>query len=255
MLNCTETSQAKKTAGIGVVYRAGSGDMFGTCPDTCALKPKQTGTKTIDRDYERAVRRAVPRRGISFLFTHFKPGTWAEKNRDGFCVFNYSADKIRDAVQYVKKGVATVTVVPVDFWKDKEKKTGIKINGAQFVRCPNEVNKDIGCARCGNGTPLCARHDRNFGVIFTAHGAGKKKAGDLSQAGGCYAGGGNVAIHWRNLSNKESTQETDAEHITRFAASLPPGKIMRPHIAGDLGQVNRPMSHAEFSVLSDMGML
>ena len=51
MLNCVEPSHAKKTAGIGVVYRAGSGDMFGTCPDTCALKPKQTGPKTIDRDY------------------------------------------------------------------------------------------------------------------------------------------------------------------------------------------------------------
>ena len=84
MLNCVETSQAKKTAGIGVVYRAGSGDMFGTCPDTCALKPKQTGTKTIDRDYERAVRRAVPRRGISFLFTHFKPGPGPKKTATGF---------------------------------------------------------------------------------------------------------------------------------------------------------------------------
>ena len=38
----------------------------------------------------------------------------------------------------------------------------------------------------------------------------KKKAGDISQAGGCYAGGGNVAIHWRNLSKRESQPETDA---------------------------------------------
>ena len=180
MLNCTETSQAKKTAGIAVVYRAGTGEMFGTCPDTCALKPEQTGTKTIDRDYERAVRRAVPRRGISFLFTHFKPGTWAEKNRAGFCVFNYSADKIRDAVQYVKKGVSTVTVVPVNFWDDKKKKTGIKIDGAQFVRCPNETNKDIGCARCGNGTPLCAR--------------GKKE-------GWRYIPGGRMLCRWWKCSN------------------------------------------------------
>ena len=235
MLNCTATSQAKKTAGIAVAYRAGAGEMFGTCPDSCALKPKQTGTKTIDREYERAVRRAVPRRGQSFLFTHFKPGTWAEKNREGFCVFNYSADKIKLAAQYVKKKIATVTVVPVNFWDDKKKKTGIKIDGVQFVRCPNETNQNIGCSKCGNGTPLCARHDRSFGIIFTAHGASKKKAGDANQAGGCYAAGGNVAIHWRNLSKKEQ-RESDAEIITRFASGLAPGSIFRPHIAGDLGR-------------------
>jgi hypothetical protein len=255
MLNCTVSSQAKKTAGIAVAYRAGSGEMFGTCPDSCALKPKPTGTLEIDREYERAVRRAVPKRGQSFLFTHFAPDTWAEKNKAGFCVFNYSADKIRDAVKYVKKGIATVTVVPVDFWKDKKKKTGIKIDGVQFVRCPNETNQNIGCSRCGNGIPLCARFDRDFGVIFTAHGAGKKLAGDSTQAGGCYAGGGNVAIHWRNLSKKESQPETDSEMITRFAKGLAPRSIMRPHIAGDLGLEPKKMTHEEFSVLSDMQMV
>ena len=124
MLNCTVFSQAKKTAGIAVTYRAAHGEMFGTCPDSCALKPKPTGTVEIDRDYERAVRRAVPRRGQAFLFTHFKPAQLAEKNKAAFCVFNYSADKICEAVKYVKKKIATVTVVPIDFWKDKKKKTG-----------------------------------------------------------------------------------------------------------------------------------
>ena len=234
MLNCTALSQAKKTAGISVTYRAVHGEMFGTCPDSCALKPKPTGTFRIDREYEHAVRRSVPRRGQAFLFTHFKPDTWAEKNKASFCVFNYSADKICEAVKYVKKKIATVTVVPESFWDDKKKKTGIKINGVQFVRCPNEINKKIGCAQCGNGIPLCARFNRHYGIVFTAHGAGKKKAGDVTRAGGCYAVGGNVAIHWRNLSKKEQG-ESDAEKIKRFASALASGSILRSHIAGDMG--------------------
>jgi hypothetical protein len=236
-LNCTPVSHAKKTFGLAVTYRAGVGEMFGTCPDSCALKPAPTSTTKIDRAYERAVRRAVPKKGQSFLYTHFKPYQWGEKNGPGKTVFNFSADKIAQAATYVKKGIATVTVVPADYWKDKTRASHTIIDGALFVRCVNEVNKKIGCAKCGNGSPLCARFNRAFGVVFTAHGAGKIKAGDSSEAGGCYAGFDKVAIHWRNLAKRKRESESDGEKIKRFAAGLPPYSILRSHIAGDLGKV------------------
>jgi hypothetical protein len=104
------------------------------------------------------------------------------------------------------------------------------------VRCPAEL-RDISCVNCGNGRPLCARPERDYFVIFTAHGAAKRKAGDNADPGGCYAGGGNVALHWRGLASKAEPAETDAEQHKRFARSLPPGSILRPHIAGDMGRV------------------
>ncbi len=235
MLNCVEVSRARKTTGLAVTYRAAAVDMFGTCPDSCLLKPAQTETNKIDRKYERAVRRAVPRKGVAFLFTHFKPGQWAEKNELGRCVFNYSDDSLEQAAGYIKRGVASVSVVPADYWKRKSSKKVIAANGARFVRCPDETT-GVGCAGCGGGKPLCARQDRKFGIVFTAHGAAKRAAGDNTRRGGCYAGGGNVALHWRNLSRQEQAGESDGERVERFSAGLQRGAILRHHVAGDLGR-------------------
>ena len=236
MLNCTAMSRARKTAGIAQTYRAGKDEIFKTCPDRCPLKPYTTNTTEIDREYEAAVRKAVPKNGVSFLFTHFLPEQWAEKNAAGKTVFNFSADSLSQAAGYIKKGFASVSVVPVDYWKDRASNKVTESNGVKMVRCPDETTK-IGCARCGGGTPLCARSNRDYGIVFTAHGASKRKAGDNAERGGCYAGGGNVAIHWRNLSKREQPNESDGEQIKRFAKSLTPRSIFRPHIAGDLGKV------------------
>ena len=237
MLNTVENSRAKKTAGIAVTYRAAANEMYGTCPDTCPLKPSATATQEIDRDYESAVRRAVPRKGIAFLFTHFDPAQWAEPNTGApnQTVFNYSADTLADAAQHIKDGAASVAVVPESYWNDKPSAKVTTADGVRMVRCPNETT-GIDCARCGNGTPLCARPDRDFGVVFTAHGASKRKAGDNQTAGGCYAGGGNVALHWRHLSERDEITESDAEHVRRFASGLRPHAILRHHIAGDIGK-------------------
>tara|TARA_R110000764_G_scaffold42824_2_gene96396 strand:- start:231 stop:956 length:726 start_codon:yes stop_codon:yes gene_type:complete len=236
MLNTVENSRAKKTAGLAVTYRAAGGDMFGTCPDSCALKPSPTGTSEIDRDYEAAVRRAVPRKGIAFLFTHFEPEQWAEKNQAGRTTFNYSADTLGDAARCVKGGTAAVAVVAADYWNGRASAKVTEAGGVTMVRCPDETSR-IGCARCGNGFPLCARPDRKFAVLFTAHGASKRKAGDPATPGGCYAAGGNVALHWRRLSERDDITETDAEHVSRFASGLTPRTILRHHIAGDIGAV------------------
>jgi hypothetical protein len=108
-----------------------------------------------------------------------------------------------------------------------------------MVRCPDETT-GVGCARCGSGVPLCARPDRDYAIIFTAHGASKRKAGDPEAKGGCYAGGGKVALHWRRLSERGAITETDAEHVSRFASGLTPRTILRHHIAGDIGAVPSP---------------
>ena len=63
MLLTVETSRSSKTRGCAVTYRAAPKEMFGTCPDTCGMKPKNTGTVEIDRDYEKALGDAVPKAG------------------------------------------------------------------------------------------------------------------------------------------------------------------------------------------------
>jgi|TARA_R110002020_G_scaffold374935_2_gene586201 hypothetical protein len=240
MLNAVENSQAKKTSRLAVTYRAARGDMYGTCPDSCPLKPAATSTHDIDRDYELAVRRAVPRKGIAFLYTHFAPEQWAEQNTgaQNQTVFNYSADTLADAARYIKGGAASVAVVAADYWDGRASAKVTEADGVKMVRCPNETT-GIDCRNCGNGAPLCARPNRDHGIVFTAHGASKRKAGDNEEAGGCYAGGGNVALHWRHLSERSETTESDGEHVKRFAAGLSPRTILRHHIAGDIGAVPR----------------
>jgi hypothetical protein len=249
MLNCTETSQAKKTKGIAVTYRASEGEMYGTCPDTCSFKPIVTETTEIDRDYEYAVRRAVPRKGQAFLYTHFHPDQWGEPNGPGTTVFNYSADSLESAAYHTAMGVASVAVVPVNYWEDKpsDKVTMVTLDRSfrltnswrsiryRGVRCPNETT-GIDCRNCGNGKPLCARSDRDYFIVFTAHGSAKRLAGDPDVKGGCYAGGFPVVIHWCGLSQREQSDETDAEKVTRFAAGLAPHSILRHHVAGDNGK-------------------
>ena len=187
MINTVENSRAKKTAGLAVTYRAASGDMYGTCPDSCPLKPTTTLTHDIDREYESAVRSAVPRKGKAFLFTHFTPSQWAEQNTGApnQTVFNYSADTLSDAAYHTKNGAASVAVVPANYWNGRDSAKVTDVGGVKMVRCPNETT-GIDCANCGNGTPLCARPNRDHGIVFTAHGASKRKASDNATPGGSY---------------------------------------------------------------------
>jgi hypothetical protein len=219
MLLTVETSRSSKTRGCAVTYRAAPKEMFGTCPDTCGMKPKNTGTVEIDRDYEKALGDAVPKGGWSWLYSHFSPDGWKHKNGPGRTVFNFSADTIADAVKYFQRGVPVVTVVPDMYWKERR---AFKQDGLTFMRCPAEG-------------PLCARADRRFAVAFTAHGPDKRRAGDPDDPGGCYAACGNCAIHWRRLAELSPDAETEAEHVTRFAAGLRRGSRLRHHVAGDTG--------------------
>ena len=239
MLKTVFSSTGAKVTGCAVTYRAGSGDMFGTCPKSCALNPSRSGSESIDREYESAVRAAVPRGGLAWLDTHFNPRLWAVRSQTtlgGQTVFNYSADKIGQALRWVKK-VPVVFVVPVDFWDDKQNKRRAFFgkNKVRGIRCPNELNKNLGCATgCGGRVPLCARTDRDYLIIFTGHGNQKNLAG-IDAPGGCYAAGGNVRIHWDRLA-KSKQSDSDAVKVRQFARRLPARVLLRHHISGDLGR-------------------
>ena len=231
MLRTVELSRAKKTKGIAVTYRAGNGDKFGTCPPSCALNDSGKGAKEIDWQYFDALIDAVPRKGVSFTYTHFDWDLWRGKNEKGKTVVNYSADNLPDAA--IAAGVVpTVTVVSEAQWQDKK---SIRLNKkCAVVRCPAEY-RDISCAQCGDGEPFCARLNRQFIIGFTAHGPNKRKAADNTAQGGCYAAQGNCRIWWQDTAQGEQL-ETDGEKLKRFVSGLPPRSVIRHHVAGDIGK-------------------
>ena len=247
MLKTTAMSSAKKTAGCAVTYRAGSANKFDTCPASCKLNPsgRGCGDMQIDYDYLDAVLDAKPKRGFSFGYSHFDPLLWAHKLRAGKTVINYSADSLAAAYAIFSNKIApVVVVVKPEYWISApvyEYELGVaglnkyrRVGGTRVVRCPAEYNDAVTCRNCGSKDgPLCARLNRDFIIGFTAHGTSKKKAA-TDDPGGCYAAGGNVALHWTATANQPQP-ETDGERLRSFAKSLPPGSVLRHHIAGDIG--------------------
>ena len=233
MLKTVEISRAKKTKGIAVTYRAGSGEKYATCPTDCKMNCSGKGTKKIDHEYLDALLDAVPSKGVSFTYSHFDPNVygWGKKLKAGKTVINFSTENLGAAAASIWNGVPSVVVVPESFWHGR--KTAAP-HGKTIVRCPAEY-RDISCAQCGNGEPLCARLKRNFIIGFTAHGPSKRKAADLETRGGCYADAGNCRIWWNETANSEQPDETDGQKLLRFAKSLPPRSIIRHHVAGDIG--------------------
>lgn len=239
MLHTIKSSRADKTQGMAVTYRAGSGNKFGTCPTSCELMHDgNSGTDAIDEEYYRAIRYSVPKQGVAWTYTHFAPSDFPEdvklKSDKPTCTLNFSRPSVYNAAHLQAAGFNTVTVVPPDYWDDKPTHKHVKVDtgctsfsGGEVrgVRCPHEYNKDVSCRTCGAGTPLCAREDRDYFVIFTGHGSKKDK---------CYAGQGHCNIWWQRLS-EGSSDISDAEAHKAFVKSLPPRTMLRPHIAGDMG--------------------
>ena len=238
MLKTVEISRAEKTRGVAVTYRAGTSEKFGTCPKTCELNGSGCGAGRVDPDYFEALINARPRRGYSFTYTHFAPMQWAHLTKPGGTTVNWSAPSWFAAAM-VAQNMPVVAVVPEDFWTEDPTAANHKhaaVGGVVGVRCRAEYLGDgFGCAQCGGEDgPLCARADRDYAILFTAHGASKKAAGDPETAGGCYAAGGNVNLHWQKMPGEEQT-ESDAEKLTRFVAGLPANAVIRHHVAGDIG--------------------
>lgn len=239
-LQTVKQTHAAKLGPIAATYRAAHASMYGTCPQTCSLNPlPETSATTIDREYLQALLGAVPRRGVAWTYTHFRPVHWIQAwrtrraKRHPTTTINWSTENKRAAARAAKSGIPTVLAAPVEDARKVEHKYGVT-----FVQCPatwsaNSV-KAVQCATCGGGEPLCARPDRDYVIVFPAHGAAHKRVG-TDQKGGCYASGGNVALHWRKLAQTER-QQSDADALRAFVRRLNPRTMLRHHIAGDIGK-------------------
>lgn len=234
MLKTVESSRATKTRGVAVTYRAGRGEKYATCPSSCKMNCSGKGSNEIDSEYLDALLDAVPRRGVSFTYSHFDPREygWDRKLAPGKTVINFSTEIPGAAAASIYNGVPSVCVLPENSWAGQ--KTQSAGWGVKIVRCPAEYRAGFSCADCGNGEPLCARLHRDYVIGFTAHGPTRKKAADINTRGGCYADAGNCRLWWDDTANGQQC-ETDAEKVKRFAQSLPPGSIIRHHVAGDIG--------------------
>ena len=229
MLKTVQTSSNKKTGPIAVTYRAGGRDTFNTCPKTCQLHPRpETGAVKIDADYLAALLAAVPRGGQAWTYSHF-PAELLPVAAPGQTVINASCDTMAAAVAAVKIGRPAVVAAPAG----TEWAGGVEYKGVQFVRCPAELAESFTCQQCGGGRPLCARPERDFVIVFVAHGPMARKVG-RDTAGGCYATTGPVAIQWHKT--RTAGAPDDAAELLRFARSLAPGSMLRHHVAGDLGR-------------------
>lgn len=228
MLKTVAVSANKKTGPIAVTYRSGEHETYGTCPKTCGLHPKsETGTTLIDQEYLSAVVDAVPRNGKAWTYSHFDAEN-LPKPTIGKTVINASCDSIAEALRARAIGVPAVMAAP----KDTENQWPQMIEGVRFARCPAELSDTFTCQQCGNGDPLCARGDRDYVVVFVAHGTGAKRVG--TGEGGCYAASGPTAIQWHGT--KKTGKANDPEALRAFARSLPPGSFLRHHVAGDVGR-------------------
>ena len=149
---------------------------------------------------------------------------------------NWSADSISDAVKAVQNRIPAVTVVHETYWQENGNPKHASFNGCRLIRCVAEYLPDNfrGCADCGGGDPLCARQDRDYVILFSAHGSGKKKINN-GDRGGCYADTGPAALHWQATAESDQDDESDGEKLIRFAKGLRAGSILRNRIAGDLG--------------------
>lgn len=228
MLKTVTQTANRKTGPIAVTYRSGQHETYGSCPKSCKLHPKsETGADQIDRDYLEALLGAVPRRGIAWTYSHFSADQLPVA-KPGQTVINASCDTVAEAVAAVKLGRPAVYAAPQG--------TGDNFpavhEGVRFHRCPAELSDSFTCAKCGGGVPLCARGDRRDVVVFVAHGSGAKKVGTGS--GGCYAASGPTAIQWHGV--KKAAPVNDADAVKKFARELPPGTMLRHHVAGDIGR-------------------
>ncbi len=234
VLKTTRISANRKTGPIAVTNRSGKQNIFGTCPDSCKLMlPGYEGSDRVDTEYLHDLRKAVPKRGKAWTYTHsiayrrrFRP------SREGETCINSSCDTIDDIKEAQYNGHPSVTVIP-----DKSKHAHIRKlreEGISVGICPAQVKEGVTCSTCGNGTPWCSMHDRHFTVGFISHGPGTNAASDCEKKGGCYAAYNFTRIHWNKLAQTEEQEQTDGEQLRKFAKTLPPGSLLRHHVVGDM---------------------
>jgi len=229
MLKTIRQSANAKTGPVAVTYRAGAHHTFGTCPATCELNPQgQHGSALVDTEYLAALYDAVPPGGQAWTYSHFHFDN-LPMPAPGKTTINYSADTMAQAIAAVRAGHPAVVAAPAGtVWP-------YTFEGVQFVQCPEQLSpagSGFTCASCGNGRPLCARAEREYVIVFVAHGSGAALVA-ADDPGGCYAAQGHAAIAWHATRTKGAPD--DAVALAAFAQSLPAESLLRHHVAGDIG--------------------
>lgn len=116
------------------------------------------------------------RRHKGFTYTHHDMSSEhnlkavREANTKGFTV-NVSGNHVRQAVEYFKQGLPTVTVLPI------ESPNVQMVDDVKVVACPAEKSSKVTCSSCG----LCVIPDRDYIIGFRAHGTKKKAANIIAK--------------------------------------------------------------------------
>lgn len=236
MLKCVYPTQAAKLGIIAATYRSGTESIFGTCPSSCSLLPlpsRYHGAQEIDHTYLDAELSAVPRRGVAWSYTHFHPDRlYIDFQDTSKSTLNVSTDDYETAVAFAAQRIPTVFAAPAT-----DTQWPRRIHNIRFVRCPAEEHKHVTCQSCGGGRPLCARTERDYVVVFVAHGTNKQAVG--KNTGGCYAATGNCLIQWQStrkgLGPTTWNESNDPERLIAWTAALPIGTLLRHRISGDIG--------------------
>ena len=231
MLDLHEFSRAAKTKGCATTYRGSKGNPYGTCPNSCPLKPEHwQGSDTFDSEYMEALSTAVPKGGWSWTYSHFKPRLWKHLLGKNKTVINASATTKKLAVKYFKAGIPTVIDVLPD-----EKKNFI-FQEVNFVTCPAVLSDKITCNNCGGlKGPLCARLNRAYIIMFPWHGAkASVKKMITDQKGICYGAGFHVNLNWNRLA-KKAQSISDGKKLKAWVKTLPIYTRLRHHVVGDGG--------------------
>jgi len=110
-LKLINQSSNRKTGGIATTYRADS-SMYGSCPASCSLNPDGDNSATeIDQDYLTALRKAVPKKGQAWTYSHFDYTT-IPQNEEKHTTINYSADTVIQALNSFNSGRETTYTAP-----------------------------------------------------------------------------------------------------------------------------------------------
>lgn len=108
---------------------------------------------------------------IAWTYTHKRDfrKIRAANARPGLTV-NLSADSLEEADRLSELAAGPV-VVTLPTYAPTPQRTPA---GRMVAVCPAQLREGTTCASCGDGSPLCARRDRDYLIGFRAHGARRK---------------------------------------------------------------------------------
>ncbi|MCA9667359.1 MAG: hypothetical protein KC503_17285 [Myxococcales bacterium] len=113
---------------------------------------------------------------VSWTYTHWDwrryRKTLLRANALGMTI-NVSTEDPAEAVKAFRAGLPVTLVAP------PTQRRPLDLDGIPGYICPALLQEGFTCDDCGNGSPLCARADRHFIVVFPAHGSRANKVWSL----------------------------------------------------------------------------